>query len=48
MEDIGESIVVLSVNSQGLRDKSKLYDVLKIFDEIPTQYNMPARYAPSI
>ena len=29
MEDIGESIVVLSVNTQGLRNKTKLYDVLK-------------------
>ena len=28
MDDIGESIVVLSVNSQGLRDKTKLHDVL--------------------
>ena len=28
MDDIGESIVVLSVNSQGLRDKTKLHNVL--------------------
>ena len=29
MDDIGESIVVLSVNTQGLCNKTKLYDVLK-------------------
>ena len=34
MDNIGESIVVLSVNTQGLRDKSKLYDVLRFLTNL--------------